>query len=126
MNIDKKANLIYLLRRLVEKFGAKRITKEEFLLLSENTSQLKVSDRCIIYKIGDYNFVNSLLSEDKKVDILVIKEPYENNLDSLEYEYKIISKGKIMIVIIDIIEEDIDLIVDTYKRYRDITSIIED
>ena len=33
MNIDKKANLIYLSRRLVEKFDAKELQKKSFYCL---------------------------------------------------------------------------------------------
>lgn len=102
MNIDNNCKINDIEKNLMSEFKAKEITKEELLSLDSNMLNIEY-DKSRIYKINDSDFIQSLLSENEKVEIeITINHLKENvkEIDLLSYEYKI-STGKLIIIILE-------------------------
>lgn len=108
MSIDNKCEIKSISKCLVNEFKAQKITKEEFLKLSENTSTIELNDNSIIYKIGDFNFIQSLLSENEKSEIQITIEHFNKNYEDIKcssYEYQI-STGKLIIIVLESVNRE--------------------
>lgn len=69
MDIENKCKIKSISEYLVDEFNAQEITKEDFLKLSENISAIDLNNNSIIYRISDYNFIQSLLNDNEKSEI---------------------------------------------------------
>lgn len=108
MAIKNKYTIKDISKCLCDEFKAQEITREEYLILSENLSTIQLTDNSRIYKICDSNFIQSLLSEKEKTEIQITIDHFNKIYDDIEYssyEYQI-STGNLIIVILESTDKD--------------------
>ena len=87
---------------LTEKFNAIEITVDEFLENNKDIYEGAIEDISMIYKIEDGNIIQSLLSENEKLEIEITKEHLRNNqIEDNDSYMNEISTGKIIIIILE-------------------------
>ena len=87
---------------LTEKFNAVEITVDEFLENNKEIYEGSLEDISMIYKIEDENIIQSLLSENEKLEIEITKEHLRNNqIEDNDSYMNEISTGKLIIIILE-------------------------
>lgn len=87
---------------LTEKFNAVEIMVDEFLENNKEIYEGSLEDISMIYKIEDENIIQSLLSENEKLEIEITKEHLRNNqIEDNDSYMNEISTGKLIIIILE-------------------------
>lgn len=101
---------------LIQEFHAKEVNLSDFLKYNQNDYEGKIEDIVAIFKIDDENIIQSLLSENEKLEIEVTINHLKNEkclYNSSAYLNKI-STGKLIVIILES-EDKVNLSGFTFK-----------